>query len=587
MQNLTLTKILTLIIATCVILTPTFSIATTAQTTTSNSNTFILGYGGTPFDTFNPFTTYTVVSTMSTIDVYDTLVKLTPNFSNPVPDLAYKWTIYPNNSAAVFYLVKNATWSDGVPVTAQDVVYSYELASNNVSRLQPNVAPIISVEAINNYTVEIHYHPTLLLINNIISQVPIVPKHVWEKYVPDPLNATALSDYQDYPLVSSGPFTVSQYVQGQYIELTANPHYFYKTREPHIKNIVIQFFKDSNTMVAALESGQIDAVAPTIQPAQISSLESGYPNIKVVVEPGEELWYIGVNVYPYGHGNPTLKDLQVRKALAYAINTTELAQVIWRGYATPAAGLLPVGNAYHDPNLKPYPFNLTLANLTLEEAGYKMGPNGIRVSPNGVPLSYTLYVINSDPEEIQAANIVAGWWKQIGVQANVVPEDGGALANIIWPNFTQDFDLWDWYTSPAVPTLLSVFLANQTETGISDSGYNNSSYDKLYGQMLTATSQAQLKEDAYQLQAMLYNDLPYLMLYYVDSIEAYNTHFSGLYTNMTGGPFSDVNWLTFLDLQPAHTSSTTSSDVVPLAGALVVAIAVISIALYLKRRGST
>lgn len=524
---------------------------------------------------------------MSTIDVYDTLVKLTPNFSNPVPDLAYKWTIYPNNSAAVFYLVKNATWSDGVPVTAQDVVYSYELASNNVSRLQPNVAPIISVEAINNYTVEIHYHPTLLLINNIISQVPIVPKHVWEKYVPDPLNATALSDYQDYPLVSSGPFTVSQYVQGQYIELTANPHYFYKTREPHIKNIVIQFFKDSNTMVAALESGQIDAVAPTIQPAQISSLESGYPNIKVVVEPGEELWYIGVNVYPYGHGNPTLKDLQVRKALAYAINTTELAQVIWRGYATPAAGLLPVGNAYHDPNLKPYPFNLTLANLTLEEAGYKMGPNGIRVSPNGVPLSYTLYVINSDPEEIQAANIVAGWWKQIGVQANVVPEDGGALANIIWPNFTQDFDLWDWYTSPAVPTLLSVFLANQTETGISDSGYNNSSYDKLYGQMLTATSQAQLKEDAYQLQAMLYNDLPYLMLYYVDSIEAYNTHFSGLYTNMTGGPFSDVNWLTFLDLQPAHTSSTTSSDVVPLAGALVVAIAVISIALYLKRRGST
>jgi ABC-type dipeptide transport system, periplasmic component len=250
----------------------------------------------------------------------------------------------------------------------------------------------------------------------------------------------------------------------------------------------------------------------------------------------------------------------VRQALAHAINYTELAQVIWQGYATPAGGLLPVGNKFYDPNLTPYQFNLTLANQILNDAGYKMGPNGVRVSPSGIPLSYTLYVINEAPEEVEAANIIAGWWSEIGVKATVDAVDAGTLASIIWPNFTQDFDLWDWFTSPALPTLLDVFLANQTETGTSDSGYNNSAYDALYGQMITATNYTTVYKDAYELQQMLYQDLPYIMLYYVKSIEAYNSQaFTGYFDNMTGGPFSDVNWYTFIDLQPASTSQSSST----------------------------
>ena len=527
----------------------------------TSSSTFIIGYGGTPFDTFNPFTTYTVVSTMSTLDVYDYLVRYNSTFSPVVPDLAYKWEVFPNNSAAEFWLVRNATWSDGVPVTAQDVIYSFEVANNSASRLQPQVSIITSIQAPNNYTVIFHYHPTVLFMAYTAAAVPIVPEHVWVKYVPNPSNSTALTDYQDYPLVSSGPFEVTNYVQGQYIELTANPNYFYVSMRPHIQHIIVQFFKDTNSMVEALEAGQIDAVAPTILPSQVKTLE-GYPNIRVVVEPGEEFWYIAVNVYPYGHGNPTLKDIHVRQALAHAINYTELAQVVWQGYATPAGGLLPVGNKFYDPNLTPYQFNLTLANQILNDAGYKMGPNGVRVSPSGIPLSYTLYVINEAPEEVEAANIIAGWWSEIGVKATVDAVDAGTLASIIWPNFTQDFDLWDWFTSPALPTLLDVFLANQTETGTSDSGYNNSAYDALYGQMITATNYTTVYKDAYELQQMLYQDLPYIMLYYVKSIEAYNSQaFTGYFDNMTGGPFSDVNWYTFIDLQPASSPQSSSTTV--------------------------
>lgn len=578
------------------------SMVSPAVKTQPSTTTFIVGYGGTPFDTFNPFTTYTVVSVMSTIDVYDTLIRFNSTFSPVVPDLAYKWVVFPNNSAAEFWLVRNATWSDGVPVTAQDVVYSFQVANNSASRLQPQVSIITSIEAPDNYTVIFHYHPTILFLSYTAAAVPIVPKHVWEKYVPDPTNSTQLVNYQDYPVVGSGPFQVTDYVQGQYIELTANPNYFYVSMRPHVQRIIIQFFKDTNSMVSALEAGQIHAAAPTILPSQVKALQS-YPNLKVVVEPGEELWYIAINVYPQGHGNPTLKDLRVRQALAHAINYTQLAQVIWQGYATPAGGLLPVGNRFYDPNLKPYDFNLTLAREILDQAGYKLGSNGVRVSPNGTQLSYTLYVVNNAPEEVEAANMIANWWGQIGVKTTVQAVDAGTLAGIIWPNFTQDLDLWDWFTTPALPTLLSVFLSNQTETGTSDSGYQNPAYDALYNHMVSATDYQTLYNDAYQLQEMLYNDLPYIVLYYVDSIEAYNSQlFTGYFDNMTGGPFSDLNWYTFINLRPAAQTTQTSTSptqtstagpqapstalMVGVAVIVVVAVAVAAV-LALRRRPPT
>ena|GEM_PF-524352 len=528
----------------------------------SAGSTFILGYSGTEFNTFNQFNNPLGPSQMIALAVYDSLVHYNSNYEPSVPDLAYKWVVYPNQSAATFYLVDNATWSDGTPVTAWDVAYSYELANNSVSTYASNVAGLTSIDVVNNYTITFHYQPTLLFLANAAAVIPIVPEHVWKQYVPDPNNATQLQNYQDYPVVSSGPYTVTNYVQGQYIQLSANPNYFYANKRGQVQNIVIQFFKDSNSAVAALEAGQIDAVAPFITSVEANDLQSNYPSITVTNGPGIQLWYLGVNVNPHGHGNPTLRDVRVRHALAYALNISEITQVVWGKYATPAASLLPAGWKYHDNALTPYPYNVTLANQILNQAGYKMGPNGVRVSPNGTALSYTLYVVSYASEEVEAANLIASSWKQIGVDAQVEAVDTGTLANIIWPNFTQDFDLWDWiYTSPALPTLLQVMTTGAIATEASDSGYSNATYDQIYNQMVTTTNQSQLTQDAYELQQNLYYNLPYIYLYYPNAVQAYNSQkFAGLTTNMTGGPFSDNNWITFVSMHPVSGSATSQSS---------------------------
>jgi peptide/nickel transport system substrate-binding protein len=274
-----------------------------------------------------------------------------------------------------------------------------------------------------------------------------------------------------------------------------------------------------------------------------------------------------VNTYPTGKGNPTLRDKIVRQALAHAVNVTYLAELAWHGYAKPLATDIPSSNIFYNPNIKPYVFNLSLAAQMLDNAGYKVGPNNIRVSPNGVPMKYTLLVPSNMPEAIRAAQQIAAWWSKINVVVDVQAMDTGSMASIIWTKVNNtitlghDLDLWDWFVSPADPTIFSVFLSTQIITGTSDSGYTNPEYDKLYDQMISAPSLNGVKNKAWQLQEMLHEDLPYLPLYEVLALQAYNNRFTGFYLDWPGGPFGGNDWTLFLKVQLVSTTtlSTTTS----------------------------
>ncbi len=523
---------------------------------------FRVGWGGTSFDTFNPFTTYAQISLWSTSDVYDKLVRFNKDYNSFIPDLAESWEV--NSTTALFHLVKNATFHDGVPVTAEDVKYSFELASQKWSRLQPNVEMVTSINVIDNYTIVFKYKTSALFMVMAATVIPIVPKHIW-------MNVTDPATYSDYPLVGSGPFKVTGYKEGQYIELRKNDKFFRASWIPKVDKIIITFFSDSTSAANALRAGDIDAVGPTITPAIAESIK-GNPNFNVITAPGTLYYYLAFNTYPTGKGNPTLRDKIVRQALAHAVNVTYLAELAWHGYAKPLATDVPSSNIFYNPNLKPYIFNLSLAAQMLDNAGYKVGPNKIRVSPNGVPMKYTLLVPSNMPEAIRAAQQIAAWWSKINVVADVQAMDTGSMASIIWTKVNNtitlghDLDLWDWFVSPADPTIFSVFLSTQIITGTSDSGYTNPEYDKLYDEMMSAPDLNEVKNKAWRLQEMLHDDLPYLPLYEVLALQAYNNKFTGFYLDWPGGPFGGNDWTLFLRVQlvSATTIPTTSPTTTPI-----------------------
>jgi len=521
-----------------------------------------IGWGGTSFDTFNPFTTYAQVSGWATSDVYDTLVRFDKTYTKFIPDLAESWEM--NSTHVVFHLVKNATFHDGVPVTAYDVNYSFYLASQPWSRLSPNVEGVEKIDVIDNYTIAFKVKSPIIFMLMAATAVPIVPMHIWEK-VSDP------STYPDYPPIGSGPFKVVDYKEGQYILLQKNPSFFRRDWIPNVDKIMIVFYSDVTSASNALRAGDIDAVGPYVPVAVVNDLMND-PRFAVFKVRPVLYFYMAFNMYPEGKGNPTLRDPVVRRALAHAVNVSYLAELAWHGYAQPLATVMPTTNIFYDPNLKPYEFNLTLANQLLDQAGYKRGPDGIRVSPNGTPMKYTILVPSNMPELVRVGQQIALWWSQIGVSADVKAMDTGSMASIIWTKVDNkttlghDIDIWDWFVAPGDPTILSVFLSNQVIMGTSDSGYVNPEYDSLYQQMLEAKDLDTVKEIAWKMQEMLYRDLPYLPLYQVTAPQAYNKNrITGFDLDWPGGPFGGYDWTVFLKIKivspttsaPATTTTTT------------------------------
>ncbi len=552
-----------------------------AQTTNS---TFIVGWGGTALDTLNPFTTYAQISLWIQLNVYDSLCVFAADQTTLLPDLAQSWQIYNSNGTAIIHLNPNAYWSDGVPITSQDVKYSYYIAVQNYSRLYPYVNMITNISTPDDHTVIFHYTGALFELV-ALTNVFIVPYHIWKNV--DPATYFGYNASSNPHFVGSGPFLITNYTPNQYVVLTKNPNYFIPSKIPHINTVIFQFFTSLTTMFSALQAGQIDAVGPWIEASQINLVKNS-TNLVLTTSPSDAYFYIAFNVYPSGHGNPTLKDVNVRHALAHAIDLNTLTQLIWHGYGVPTATQFPPTQPFADPSLKPYSYNISLANSILNSSGYKMGPNGYRVSPSGTPLKYTLLVPSSMPEEVNAANIIANnYWSKIGVQTTVQAMDTGTMSSIIWPNFNHDMDLWDWAVGTADPTILSVFLSYQTETGTSDSGFTNYTYDTLYSEMVNATSLSEIKNISYQLQEILYNQLPYLPLYSPESVLAYSKKWTNISTDYPGGPFGGYDWRTFLTVEPNVTTTSqqqgNNSLLYISLGVVVVIIAAVAV-LALRRK---
>ncbi|ADV65138.1 extracellular solute-binding protein family 5 [Desulfurococcus mucosus DSM 2162] len=541
---------------------------------------FRVGWGGTSLDTLNPFTTYAQISIWVTLDVYSRLVRVSADYSTYVPDLAASWE-YLDPHTVRFHLVSNATFHDGVPVTASDVEFSFHLANQSWSSRSANVKVVESMRILDNYTVEFTVSSIPLFFAMAASTIPIVPKHIWAG-LSDP------STYSGYPVVGSGPLRLTEYKEGQYLVLEPYSGFYYPWYLPKVNRIIVKFYPDVTSAANALLAGDVDAVGPYIPMAMYTVLASN-PGFKVFTSPGTTYFYIAFNVDPNGTGNPTLRDLNVRKALAYATNISYLCDTAWHGYSKPATSVLPSSNIYHNKNLKPYDFNLSRAVEVLESAGYKLGPNGVRVSGEGTPLAYTLLVPSRFPEAVNAAQVIADWWRQIGISLTVKAMDTGSMSAIIWSNVNgvvrlgHDMDLWDWIVDPNDVSILDVFVTGRTITGISDSGYSNPLYDSLYETIYNASSVDEVRSIAWRLQEILYNDLPYLPLCEIEAVQAHSVRFTGFNYEWPGGPFGGSDWYTFLNVSEAHPVAQANGGGIPTVAVALSVVAVAAVVWVLAR----
>ncbi len=468
----------------------------------------------------NPFRGITVNDAWTTGLMYDGLLRLGQKDYSPQGELADEWSTSEDGLTWTFHLRDGLKWSDGEPITADDFVWTGNfIIDNDISSWSDGYRFTKSIVATDPQTIVwTTKKPTL--IPGLPGYNIILPKHVWEKFT-----VKELKTYKNYPdPVTSGPFTLSEWVQGEDWIMDAVPGYWQGSS--HIDRIVFRVYNSNEAVVQALLKGAIDYTqVPT---ADLFNRVKSQKNIGTAIDSAEAFFQLSFNVVddPGSTANPAMRDVKFRQAIEHAIDRTTLIDKVAHGYGTP--GSTPIAPVYTYWHWEPPPdvqrsFDLDEANRLLDEAGYlDTDGDGIRESPGGgKPLSLRLYAENDDPDGLNAAQFIAGWLKDVGIDVKRTTLSEGRLFDL-WYGFDWDMLVYSWGTDPDPDFLLSSFTSNQCGYW-SDTCYSNPAYDDMYKQQQTTLDRAQRQQVVYEMQQTLYRDTPEIVLWYPNSFEAWRS----------------------------------------------------------------
>ena len=509
------------------------------QQAISNGGTVTIGHLE-PLNAINPWGPFGVMPPVVNCLWLLTLAWVNSN-AQIVPMLAQSWNFSSDLKTVTVHLARNVTWQDGTPVTAEDVKFTLDkvLTEAGNPAKQWGFANLASVDMVDTYTIVLHYsHASLSDFDSLILNVAPVPKSQWANRTWDNMPAPGT-------LIGDGPFKLMEWQEGQYIKFQAFDNFF--LGRPHIDTLIYKDFQSEDDVILALKTGEIDA-AVDISPRLIADL-STQSNMHVSVMPGDKIWELSLNVYSDNVTGvprfPLMQDKSVRKALAYAIDKDSLINMLFLGDAVKADTLIPPWmTPYYDNYTDKYPFNLAAANSVLDAAGYKMSSNGTRVSPDGQPLSFSIYLPNTNPDMVTAfVSFIVPDMQKIGVSLFVTVADEGTVFDRMWgsPPLRDPMYLDYWTFRPDPTIFMRHLISSHLPPNGWDPGFINSTYDQLYALQAQSSNVALRTKYIWEMQSILEDQLPWIPLWYPSAVDAWRTDKFDGFSAMYGGLINRYN----------------------------------------------
>jgi peptide/nickel transport system substrate-binding protein len=367
--------------------------------------------------TFIPSRDPQAINTVS--QVYDELFELVPGKTagaQPVvePALASSWTVSPNHLTYTFHIRPGVHFSNGQPLTGEDVVFSLKQAVEPLSLAHSFTTAWKKISLTGPMTVQVQLsRPQLPLIETLdYYGFGIVCKKAYEQ--------EGAKQYAQHP-VGTGPFMVQSTAPGfTTINMVRNPHYW-RSGEPYLNEVVFKQVESDNARILAVRSGAA-TIAQQIPYAQAASLR-GTSGVKMLIGP---VW--GASYNSFNRAKPPYNEVNVRRALMYATPREQIIKSVYKGLGTPANTLW--GRLkYWDPKVPLYPYDLTKAKELLKHSSV---PNGFSV---------TLGVAAGESEGELFASILQSSWAQIGVHVTIQTLPSATLyANFFAGKY--DFDVF-------------------------------------------------------------------------------------------------------------------------------------------------
>ncbi len=502
-------------------------------------------------DSLNPFKAFNQDAYNAFFYMYPFLVQFDQNL-NIVGDFAKDWQFNSDHTGGTFHTVSGGTWSDGKPLTANDAAYTINLILKypGPTGLEAGYAKhIASAEATDPNTLVISYEEP---VNESwalaqLELIPIMPQQVWSQHEGN--GGKDLQTFRnDAPVVCGGPFILTQYQKRDIAQFQVNKGFY--GPKPHIDGFGMKFYTSEDAMMTAFLNGELDAVEG-VPPSTLARVK-GNPNMAVMETQGMTFDELITNSNKPLH--PELLNPQVREAFAHAIDQQQIVDVVQLGHAQVGTSIVaPVAGMWHDPNIKPATHDMNLANQLLDQLGYTRGSDGIRVA-NGHPMSYQVLTPDDVTSIGREFEILKASLQQIGVKLTQKSLDSTTVFDVmaapdyVYPKDYDKYDLaiWQWTGYMDPDFILSVLTCQQWGFW-NDSGYCNTTYDKLYEQQGVTVDQQARKQIVWQMQEMIATDRPYIVLDYRNALPAHTTQWDG-FVNSPLGVFNNLSKATMLSV---------------------------------------
>lgn len=445
--------------------------------------------------------------------LYDTLL-WKDSTGELLPWLAAGFTESEGGTVYTFELREGVLWHDGMPLTAEDVAFTFDYYKQQQLSPQviaPPVPDISEVVALDERTVEFRLtNPVATFLQfGGAGAVPIVPRHIWESVD----NAAMASD--PALLIGSGPFRLESYTPGEGAYLyVANDDYF--QGPPLVERIENAPVGDE---LQALLAGELDQAGGSgLRPDVLAPFESDDRLAVMEAPPGSSTLSLYWNIALGG----ALADPQFRKACALAIDREDMVERLFGGNGVPGnPGWIPPENPFHT-DVEQYTFDPDTANAMLDEAGYtRSDPGADRQTPDGQPLSFTLAVIGPPPP---AAELVVQALQAVGVGVELQPLDRPTFNERVIAGETELSLIGSGgMNSDLAPDYLRLVYNSTTELTQHAQGYVNERVDELTQEQLRTLDTEERMAIVAEIQELIADDLPLLPLFYPSSFTIVDT----------------------------------------------------------------
>ncbi len=411
------------------------------------------------------------------------------------PGLAESWEISDDGLTYTFYLREGVEFHNGEPFNADSMVFTWEAGRNPENTYATYFQRGESVTKIDDYTVEVTTAEVDALFLGLVAAT-------WAQMPPAYYDEVGLTGFSQAP-VGTGPFMLTEWVQGDRIILDKNPNYW-REGFPKLDRITFRPITESSTRVAAIQTGEVDIVN-RLSPDEAASLE-GVDGVNVVEYPNNRVYYITFNNITTGVGQPT-EDPLVRQAFNYAVDTEGIISALFAGKGERSTGLVTKGDLGYNDALSPYPYDVDKAKALMAEAGFADGFSMDMACPSG---AYTNFE--------QVCEAVAAQLGEIGVTINLNVQESGSFwdleaAKELPPLFG------DSWSSPGLDAYQRLFGALGGQEA-SFSAWSEPAIDDLLAEIIVTVdtdARAALYEE---LQQYMYDNPPFIYLYEPISFEA-------------------------------------------------------------------